>query len=260
MTTRPPLVSVITVSLNSARTIGSTIESVNTQSYEHLEHIFIDGASNDGTQRLVAECARRRPRLFSERDGGIYDAMNKGLALASGEVVGFLNADDAFESPEAVAAIASTFEDQDIQACYGDVVYVRADDPTRVVRYWRSGPYARGQCATGWAPPHPTLYVRRDALLRHGGFNDRLRVAADFEMALRLLDVLGLTVRYIPEVLVRMRAGGVSNGSVRGILSGHRDMASALHAHGLPAGWGWSARRLARRIPQFLSRPIRGKP
>jgi glycosyltransferase len=255
MTTCLPLISVVTVSLNSACSICDTIESVNAQSYGPLEHIFVDGASADDTPLLIKARASRQPRLVSEPDGGIYDGMNKGIALASGEVVGFLNSDDAFASPEAVAAIAKAFERADTQACYGDVVYVSANDPTRVIRYWRAGPYRRGQCAQGWAPPHPTLYVRREALLRLGGFDERLRVAADFEMSLRLLDVAGLSVRYIPEVLVRMRAGGASNGSLRGILRGHRDMAAALHANGLPAGWGWSVRRLARRIPQVLSRP-----
>jgi glycosyltransferase involved in cell wall biosynthesis len=249
--------SVVTVCLNSARTIADTLASVSAQTHPQLEHIVIDGGSTDGTQALVEAQGQRVARLVSERDRGIYDAMNKGLALATGDVVGFLNADDAFASPDAAASIAAAFEDDEVQACYGDVVYVSASDPARVIRYWRSGPYQRGQCARGWAPPHPTLYVRREALLRHGGFDARLRVAADFEMALRLLDVLGLPVRYIPEVLVRMRAGGVSNGSLRGILRGHRDMAEALRRHGLPAGWGWSARRLARRIPELLTRPPR---
>jgi glycosyltransferase len=248
-------ISIVTVCLNSAHTLGDTLASVNAQTLPDIEHIVIDGGSADETQDLVRTQGKRVVRFVSERDRGIYDAMNKGLALASGDVVGFLNADDAFASTNAAATIAAAFEQDEAQACYGDVVYVGADDPSRVLRYWRSGPYRRGQCAGGWAPPHPTFYVRREALLRHGGFDDRLRVAADFEMALRLLDVLGLPVRYIPEVLVRMRAGGVSNGSLRGILRGHRDMAAALRAHGLPAGWGWSAQRLARRVPQLLARP-----
>lgn len=247
--------SVVTVCLNSAATLGETLASVNVQTHPRIEHIVVDGGSTDGTQALVRAQARRVTTMLSERDRGIYDAMNKGLALTRGDVVGFLNADDAFASPESAAAIARAFGDPAVQACYGDVVYVAADDPSRVIRYWRAGPYRRGQCASGWAPPHPTLYIRREAFTQHGGFDDRLRVAADFELALRLLDVVGLPVRYIPEVLVRMRAGGVSNGSLRGILRGHQEMITVLRAHGLPAGWGWSARRLARRVPQILSRP-----
>lgn len=231
--------------------------SVNAQTYPYLEHLVIDGGSTDGTQSLVRAQGLRVTQLISEPDRGIYDAMNKGLALARGDVVGFLNADDVFASTDAAATIAQAFDDPAVQACYGDVVYVAALDPSKLIRYWRSGPYRRGQCARGWAPPHPTLYVRREALERHGGFDIRLRVAADFEVALRLLDMLALPVSYIPKVLVRMRAGGVSNGSLRGILRGHRDMAEALRRHGLPAGWGWSARRLARRIPELLTRPPR---
>jgi glycosyltransferase involved in cell wall biosynthesis len=246
--------SIVTVCLNSARTLGDTLASVNAQTHPALEHIVIDGGSIDGTQELVRAHAHRVSHFVSETDRGIYDAMNKGLALARGDVVGFLNADDAFASPDTAAAIAAAFV-PGTDLCYGDVVYVRADDPARVIRHWRSGEYRRGLCAAGWAPPHPTLYAKREVLVRSGGFDDRLRVAADFDLALRLLDIEGLPVRYLPQVLVRMRAGGVSNGSLRGILQGHRDMAVALRAHGLPAGWGWSARRLARRIPQFLSRP-----
>jgi glycosyltransferase involved in cell wall biosynthesis len=252
--THKTTLSVVTVCLNSARTIGDTLDSVNAQSHPHIEHIVIDGGSTDGTQDLVCARGARVAQLVSERDHGIYDAMNKGLALATGDVVGFLNADDTFASPNAASTIAHAMT-YGTDACYGDVVYVSDADPSRVIRYWRSGPYRRGQCAKGWAPPHPTLYVRREVLARHGGFDQRLRVASDFELALRLFDVAGIAVRYIPEVLVRMRAGGASNGSLKGILRGHRDMAAALSTHGLPSGWGWSARRLVRRIPQLLSRP-----
>lgn len=196
----------------------------------------------------------RVSHFLSEPDRGIYDAMNKGLAHATGDIVGFLNADDTFESPQVAVRIAQAFT-PDIDACYGDVIYVAANDPARPIRYWRAGSYQRGLCAQGWAPPHPTLYVRREMMARLGGFNDRMRVASDFDLALRLFDVAGARVHYIPEVLVRMRAGGVSNGSLRGILRGHLEMAAALRAQDLPAGWAWSARRLVRRIPQLLSRP-----
>ncbi len=249
--------SIVTVCLNSAQTITDTMTSVKGQSYPDIEHIVIDGGSTDGTQSLVREHGERVSRFVSEPDSGIYDAMNKGLALASGDVVGFLNADDVFASPLAAARIAQEFATKDVDACYGDLVYVGSDDPSRVIRYWRGGVYRHGLCAQGWAPPHPTFYVRREVYARHGAFNSDLRVASDFELALRLLDVAGIPVRYIPEVLVRMRVGGASNGTLRGILRGHQDMAAALRAHGLPAGWGWSVRRLARRVPQFLSRGAR---
>lgn len=248
--------SVVTVCLNSAQTITDTMTSVNAQSYANIEHIVIDGGSTDGTQSLVREHGERVSRFVSEPDRGIYDAMNKGLALASGDVVGFLNADDVFASPLAATRIAQGFA-TDVDACYGDLVYVGNNDPSRVIRHWRGGAYRRGLCAQGWAPPHPTFYVRREVYARYGAFNADLRVASDFELALRLLDVAGIPVRYIPEVLVRMRVGGASNGTLRGILRGHQDMAAALRAHGLPAGWGWSVRRLARRVPQFLSRGSR---
>ncbi len=249
--------TVITINYNDSAGLEKTVKSVVSQDLPNFEYIVIDGGSTDGTQSLVREHGERVSRFVSEPDRGIYDAMNKGLALASGDVVGFLNADDVFASPLAAARIAQEFAAKDVDACYGDLVYVGSDDPSPVIRYWRGGVYRQGLCAQGWAPPHPTFYVRREVYARHGGFNDELRVASDFELALRLLDVAGIPVRYIPEVLVRMRVGGASNGTLRGILRGHQDMAAALRAHGLPAGWGWSVRRLARRVPQFLSRGSR---
>jgi glycosyltransferase involved in cell wall biosynthesis len=246
--------SVVTVCRDSARTIADTLASVNAQTHPDIEHVVIDGGSADGTQQLVQSQARRLGYFVSEPDRGIYDAMNKGFEAATGDVVGFLNADDVFATPESAARIAAAFE-AGVDCCYGDVVYVDADEPSRVIRYWRAGPYVRGQCATGWAPPHPTLYVRREAMLGCGGFDARMRIAADFEFALRLLDVAGLTARYVPEVLVRMRAGGASNRSLKNILQGHRELATALRRHGLPAGWAWSARRILHRVPQLLRRP-----
>lgn len=246
-------VSVVTVCLNSARTIADSLESVNAQTHPDVEQIVVDGGSTDGTQDVVRRVGRRVTHCLSEPDRGIYDAMNKGLALARGDVVGFLNADDSFADAQALARVAEAFE-RGVDACYGDIVYVAPDDPRRLIRYWRSGPYRRGQCAHGWAPPHPSFYVRREVFEKHGGFDAAFKVAGDFEVALRLLDVAGIAVRYVPAVLVRMRTGGVSNRSVKGILQGHREMATALRRHGFPAGWGWSLKRVIGRAPQFLAR------
>ena len=247
-------VSIVTVCMNSERTIGSTLASVNAQEHEDIEHIVIDGGSRDGTVGLVKSMGTRLTHVVSEKDHGIYHAMNKGLAIARGDIVGFLNSDDVFSGPKTTGAIAAAFGGV-VDACYGDVVFVKSSDPSRIVRHWRAGGYRRGMCASGWAPPHPTLYIRRGIFERLGSFNERMRVAADFDLALRLFDVAGIGVRYIPEVLVRMRAGGASNGSLKGVLRGHREMAESLRAQGLPVGWGWSMRRLANRIPQLLSQP-----
>jgi glycosyltransferase involved in cell wall biosynthesis len=247
-------VSVITVCLNSARTVADTLLSVNEQTHEEIEHVVVDGGSTDGTQALIRQRGERVAQFVSERDQGIYDAMNKGLALATGDVVGFLNADDVFSSPDSVSRIAEAFRPQ-FDACYGDVVYVSSSQPSRVIRHWRSGDYRPGLCSTGWAPPHPSLYVRRGLVESLGGFDATMRIAADFEFALRWLDVRGVRAAYIPEVLVRMRTGGVSNRSLRTILRGHQEMAQALRQHGYPAGWWWSLRRLAMRLPQVIARP-----
>ena len=246
--------SIVTVCLNSARCIGDTLASVNAQTHAEIEHIVIDGGSTDGTQDLVRQRGERVCRLISEPDRGIYDAMNKGLALATGDIVGFLNADDVFASPEAVERIAQAFT-PGVDASYGDVVYVNSTDPSRTIRYWRAGAYRPGLCASGWAPPHPTLYVRREVLVGHGGFNDRMRIAADFDLALRLFDVAGIGVRYIPETLGTHAHRWRVQRFVEGRAARSPPMGTALRAQGLPAGWGWSMRRIARRVLQVLSRP-----
>ena len=156
--------------------------------------------------------------LISERDQGIYDALNKGIKHATGDVVGFLHADDVFENSEVLSKVAVAFEDPAIDAVYGDLVYVRHDDIGQVIRYWRSGLYDDAALSRGWMPPHPTFYVRRSVYERLGGFDTRYRIAADYDTVLRFLAIGKIRAAYIPEVLVRMRAGGISNRSLKTIV------------------------------------------
>ncbi len=227
--------SVITVCFNSAATIADTLSSVAAQEGVEVEHIVVDGASTDGTMEVIRGHAWKPARVISEPDRGIYDAMNKGIAAATGEVVGFLNADDVFASPAALRSIAHAFEHPATDAVYGDLVYVRSNDLGASVRYWRSGPFRVGATAYGWAAPHPTFYVRRRLLEQHGGFDLRFRVAGDAELMIRLLERHRIRVRYLPEVLVRMRVGGVSNRSVHNVLRGNAEIIEALRKNGLPA-------------------------
>ena len=226
-------ISVITVCLNSAATLEDTIRSVASQSYADKEHIIVDGGSTDGTLEIIGRHRAVLAKVISEPDRGTYDAMNKGIGFASGAVVGFLNADDLFASPDCLQRIAGAFEDPATDAVYGDLVYVRQDDPDSVVRYWKSGPFRPGAFAAGWAPPHPTFYVRRRLLEQFGGFDPRFKVAGDAELAMRLLERHRVRCRYLPEVLVRMRMGGASNRSVRNVLRGNREVVQALRENGL---------------------------
>ena len=211
-------ISVITAVYNRHQTVGQALDSVLSQSYPAVESIVIDGASTDGTLAVLESYRPRLGVLISERDQGIYDALNKGIKHATGDVVGFLHADDVFENCEVLAKVAVAFQDPVIDAVYGDLVYVRHDDINKVIRYWKSGHYNDAALSRGWMPPHPTFYVRRSVYERLGGFDTRYRIAADYDTVLRFLAVGKIRAAYIPDVLVRMRAGGISNRSLKTIL------------------------------------------
>ena len=155
-------ISVITVCFNAQNTIGHTLRSVRDQTLDSIEHIIIDGCSNDGTLKVVESEGNHVAMIVSERDKGIYDAMNKGIALATGDIIGFINADDFYASSDVLAAVASAFESSGADCCYGDLCYVQQDDVSKIVRYWRSAPFATGMFGRGWCPPHPTFFARRE--------------------------------------------------------------------------------------------------
>lgn len=214
----PLKISVITAVYNAHETIGTALDSVGSQTWPDVEHVVIDGGSKDGTVELLHQRLDARAVLVSEPDSGIYDALNKGIARASGDVVGFLHADDVYAASDVLARIAAAFADPTVGAVYGDLQYVRKDDLGQVVRHWRSNPFARRQLAWGWMPPHPTLYVRREWYERIGGFDPRYRIAADYFSILRLFSQPDFKAVYLPEVLVKMRLGGASNRSFKAII------------------------------------------
>ena len=249
-------ISVITVTWNSAATIADAVASVNAQTHPDVEQIIVDGGSTDATLAIVQAEGKRVSTVVSERDKGIYDAMNKGLKLACGEVVGLLNSDDFLDSPDVLATIAEAFADSSVDVIYGDLCYVRQHMPSQIVRHWRSGPFRPGSFARGWAPPHPTLYVRRELYDRFGGFDLGYSLAADFEFMVRLLEVHQVRARYLPQVLVRMRMGGASNKSIANVIRQNREIWRALHHHGLAGPMlGWIVHKALLRGRQFLSRP-----
>ena len=249
-------ISVITVSYNSAATIADTMHSVARQSHPDIEHIVIDGGSTDATLALVAEHGKRVTTVVSEPDRGIYDAMNKGLARATGDVVGLINSDDFYASPDALARIASTFADPTVDLVYADLCYVAQDDVKRTVRYWRSNPFEPGLFARGWAPPHPTLFIRREFFARFGNFDLAFPIAADMELMVRFFEVHRLRSRHLPEVLVHMRTGGTTNRSVQNIVQQNREIWRALNKHGLAASpLRFAIGKLLSRGRQFVTRP-----
>ncbi len=211
-------ISVITSVYNNRETIAEAIESVLSQTYDNIEYIVVDGASKDGTVDVIKKYADKITTFVSEPDKGIYDGLNKGIALATGDVVGFLHSDDLFQDEHVVAKIAETFKIDDVDSIYGDLVYVNKEDTSKIVRYWKSGAYGLKKLENGWMPPHPTFYVKRKVYERYGAFDTSFKIAADYDSILRFLGREGITTRYIPEVLVKMRVGGESNKSLKNLL------------------------------------------
>lgn len=247
-------ITIITVAYNSAATIGDTLDSVASQSYRDIEHIVIDGASRDGTLDVLRLRGSHVARVISERDGGIYEAMNKGLSLASGEYVGFLNADDMLFGPNVVSEIARAAGQPGIDAVFGDLLYVKQDRPEQVVRYWRSGSFSPERLRFGWMPPHPTLYVRRSRIDSLGPFASQLRIAADYDFILRCLSSPGIGAAYVPKVFVKMRVGGASNRSLRALFLKSREDLIALRRNRVGGCFTLLCKNV-RKVPQFLLHP-----
>lgn len=247
-------VSIITVCYNSAETIGDTIASIASQQYRNKEHIIVDGASKDKTVDIIKH-ASSVTRYISEPDKGIYDAMNKGIKLATGDIIGLLNADDFYADDTVLTQVAETFEDPTVQACYADLVYVDKNDTSRVLRYWKSRPFRAGLFKYGWMPAHPTFFVRREVYEQWGNFNLDFPRQADFELTMRFLEIHQIKSVYIPRIWVKMRIGGASNNSIKGIIKGNLEAYRACKLHNLAVGPFFIVRKVLSRIPQFFSRP-----
>ncbi len=243
-------ISLVTAVKNRVATLGGCLRSIHAQSWPNIEHIVVDGGSTDGSQAILKQYRSHIAKLISEPDQGVYDALNKGIRAATGDIVGFMHADDEFAGPDVLSRVADAFDDSSVDAVYGDLVYVRKNDVTRVVRYWKAGDYTREQLARGWMPPHPTFYVRREVYNRFGSFNTGYRIAADYESMLRILWRGGVQARYIPEVLVRMRAGGISN-QVFNMLRKSREDYAAMRENGIDAVHALLLKNVTK-LPQFV--------
>jgi glycosyltransferase involved in cell wall biosynthesis len=243
-------ITIISATFNSALTLDDCLASVSSQSVP-AEHLIIDGGSTDKTLAIAASYPHVS-KIISGRDAGIYDAMNKGIALATGDVVGILNSDDFYASKDVLGWVAEIFADQSMDSCYGDLVYVDPIDTNRVTRNWKSGEFKDKGFYWGWMPPHPTFFVRRSVYEKYGMFNLNLGSAADYELMLRFLVKHKISTAYIPEVLVKMRAGGVSNVTLGNRLKANRMDRYAWTVNGLtPYPWTIIAKPL-RKIGQFL--------
>jgi glycosyltransferase len=244
-------ISIITAVRNRADTIAQAIESVRGQSHRDIEHWIIDGASNDGTLEIVLSCLDERGKWVSEPDRGIYDALNKGLARASGEVIGLVHSDDFLADEGVLESVAAAFAEPTIEAVYGDLDYVAKEDIGRVIRHWRAGEYSPTKLAWGWMPPHPALFLRRSVIERWGGFDTRFRIAADYDAILRYFNRGTLRAAYLPRVLVKMRVGGESNRSLTRIVRKSLEDYQALRRNGV-GGLGALAWKNLSKLGQFF--------
>lgn len=221
-------ISVVTATWNCAKTLPDCLSSVAQQSYANREHVIVDGASTDGTIDVINKHIDQIATFKSERDKGIYDALNKGIQLATGDVIGFLHADDLYASDDVLSTIASAFKDPSVCAVYGDLEYVSQYDSSKVIRRWQSKPFNQNDLGWGWMPAHPTLYVKRGWYSKIGGFDISYRIAADYLSILNLFTQPDFKTVYIPDVLVTMRLGGASNKSVKAIIKKSKEDWRAL--------------------------------
>lgn len=229
-----PRVSVITVCYNSAKTIADTLESVHSQTYNNIEHIVVDGGSEDGTMDIVANVRETLGPVISEPDKGLYDAMNKGIRMASGDIIGILNSDDFYESEGVVEAAVAAFQtDSTIDLVFGDVVFVTPPDMKTVTRFYSAGHFRPWKLRFGWMPPHPATFVRRTVYEQYGEYRLDMKISADYEMFVRWLSRAKLNYHWLDRVIVRMRAGGVSTGGIRSSVILNREIVRACRVNHL---------------------------
>lgn len=228
-------ISIITATFNSAATVRDTLDSILQQTHQDWELIIEDGMSQDDTLAIVSEYEPRckgRMHIFSEKDEGLYDAMNRGIARATGDVIGILNSDDFYHDEHVLEDINKAMEEQPVDCIYGDLKFIKANDKNRIVRIWKGSQYKKGAFLHGWHPAHPTFYARQECFDKLGAFNTNLAVSADFELMLRFIEVAGLRNRYINRYFIKMRMGGESTGSLRNIIRGNRSILRALSENG----------------------------
>jgi len=246
-------ISIITATYNSAATITDTLRSVGEQTHEDKEHVIVDGLSKDETLSIVAQFPHVT-KCRSEKDKGIYDAMNKGLTMVTGDIVAILNSDDFYENESVLSKVAKAFEDPTVQVVYGDLVYINPAKNNRITRYWKAGTYSLSSFHYGWMPPHPAFFVRRLVYEQLGNFNASLSCSADYEIILRMLLKHRLKAVYLPETMVRMREGGISNASLKHRWRANREDHKAWQLNGLKPYFFTLYLKPFRKIFQILKR------
>lgn len=230
------------------------MQSIINQTYQHRECIVIDGGSTDGTMDLLKKYENRMTKIVSERDNGIYDAMNKGIKLATGDVIGILNSDDIYNDATVIESVANAIMENSVDSCYADLVYIDKNNPDKVIRYWKSCIYKNGLFRSGWMPPHPTFFVKREVYEKYGCFNTDFKIAADYELMLRFLERHKISTYYIPEVLIKMRMGGMSNRSLKNLFIKSSEDYKAWKINNLNGGIYTILLKNLCKLPQFINK------
>ena len=220
--------SIITATYNSQNTIADAINSVASQTYDNIEHIIIDGKSTDNTLSIIKETGGRVSEIISEPDKGIYDALNKGIKNATGNVIVFLHADDIFAENTIIEKAANLFSEKQTDSIYGDLQYVAKENTDKIIRYWKSGDYTYSKLKKGWMPPHPTFFIKKEIYDKFDLFDISFKIAADYDIILRFLGKHKISTAYLPEVMIKMRIGGESNKSIKNIILKMKEDVKAL--------------------------------
>ena len=246
-------VSIITVTYNSEKYLADCIASVRKQTYNNIEHIIVDGKSTDGTLKIIQKNSGSLAHWISETDRGMYDAINKGIKLATGDIIGVLNSDDMLASPNVIMDIVACFDEKQVDSVYGDLVYVDPANPQKVMRYWKGLSYKRSRFNYGWMPAHPTFYIRRELIDQFGGYENHYFTAADYEFMARYLYRHKISSCYLSKMIVKMRNGGASNGNIYRRLRANRRDYLAMKRNRIPFAFIVSILKPLIKIPQYKS-------
>ena len=246
-------ISIITITYNSEETLEDTIKSVVSQNYKDIEYIIIDGGSTDGTMAIVNKYKEQISIIVSEPDKGIYDAMNKGVEKATGDLVGILNSDDFYVNDNVISSIAEKIGNND--GIYADLVYVGREDTDKIIRYWKSKAYKEGSFLKGWMPPHPTFFIRKKIYDKYGTYNLSLKSAADYELMLRLIHKEKISITYLPQIITKMRVGGQSNASLSNRFKANKEDRMAWDINNIDPKFYSLYLKPIRKIGQFLRKP-----
>lgn len=247
-------ISIITPSFNSATTIADCITSVNGQSCRELEHIIVDGASHDNTLDIIKSIPNRISRLISEPDAGTYNALNKGITVSSGDIIGLLHSDDEFASATVIEQVRTRFVESRADIIYGDLTYVSRNNGRNTLRYWRSCNFNISLLSRGWMPAHPAMFIRKEIFNKFGLFDLNYRISSDYDLILRFLLKDELKVEYLPVLITRMKAGGISNKNLINIIQKSAEDYRIIKSHHLPHPLTVLARKNLGKINQFFVR------